>query len=95
MKKKLGVVVKFFGLAAILMFGIISIIASGGGGGGGGGGTTDPETVFPLMAPGADVPGYQVTGNLSGTVTVDGISYNASGTFTHQTRPIFRLYWLK
>jgi len=34
MRNKLGVVVKFFGLAAIFMFGIISIIASNDGGSG-------------------------------------------------------------
>ena len=34
MKSKLGVVIKFFGLAAIFMVGIVSIIASNGGGSG-------------------------------------------------------------
>ncbi len=78
-------------LLLMLFVGVISVSVIVGCGGGGGGGVvpiTDPETVFPLIAPGADVPGYQITGNLSGTVTVDGISYDTSVTFNHRTRDL-------
>ena len=77
-------------LFLMLLVGAISVsfIVACGGGGGGGGGVTDPGTVFSLIAPGADVPGYLITGNHSGTVTLDGTSYNATGTFSQQTRDI-------
>lgn len=82
---------KFFTHMLLMAIFTFPIILSACGGGGGGGSTTNPETVFPLAAPGADVPGYQVSGNHSGTITVEGKNYNASGTYSYQTKDIFYL----
>lgn len=66
-------------------------MAYGCGGGGGDCGSTDPTTDFPLYETWPPVPGFEASGNLSGTVTAIGGEFAATGAFSYETLPMDHL----